>query len=276
MHGYQENNMLNELIPSQYSSVLPLFSPLDFNLVIPSVVEGNTPAWVYADDPVNPRTALIWDRQDAILVAGEADRPTRQALREIILERIAANARKRGIPEFALLCTPSWEPFIPDLLPDLAPRTAARKSYRLDPANFCRPGQIVDGFTLIRIDDGLLNSHLAHLDDVRGWIDSFWHEPQDFLHTGYGYCAVQNDTIASWSLTVFAAGSARELGLATVPEFRRRGLATQVAAACLEHGLAHEQVLHWHCWAENRPSARIAKELGFSLEREYSIYHLKL
>jgi RimJ/RimL family protein N-acetyltransferase len=268
--------MLIELLPPQYPAVLPLFAPLDFNLVIRSIVAGNTPAWVFADDGANPRTALIWDQQDAILVAGEADPISRAALRDIILEQIAGNARGRGIPDFALLCTTAWDALISDLLPELAPRTAARYSYRLDPADFHRPPGIADGFNLTRIDERLLNSHLAHLDELRGWIDSFWHTPQDFLNTGYGYCAIQADTIAAWCLTVFAAGSARELGLATIPDFRQRGLATQVAAACLEHGLAHKQVLHWHCWAHNRPSALIAEKLGFHLERPYSVHHLTI
>ena len=66
--------MLTELALSQYPAVLPLFQPLDFNLVIRSVVEGHTPAWVYADDPTSPRAALLWDRQDANLRVDLGDR----------------------------------------------------------------------------------------------------------------------------------------------------------------------------------------------------------
>ena len=162
------------------------------------------------------------------------------------------------------------------MLPELSPQQAKRFSYRLDPPDFIRPPEIAGDFELVRIDNALLDSHLTHLQDMRGWIDSFWHTPQDFLHTGYGYCAITGDAITAWCLTVFAAGSARELGLATVPAFRQRGLATQVAAASLEHGLAHNQILHWHCWADNRPSARIAEKLGFHIEREYTVYQLRL
>ena len=161
--------MLTEIIPSQYPSILPLFSELDFNLVIRSVVAGITPAWVYADDPVNPRAALIWDRQDAILVAGAA--VAGAALREILLERIVVNARGRGIPEFALLCTSAWDARVPALLPELSPTPAARYSYRLDPADFRPPPKIAPGFELIRIDDGLLNSHLNNLGEMQGWIE---------------------------------------------------------------------------------------------------------
>jgi RimJ/RimL family protein N-acetyltransferase len=270
--------MLTRLSLPQYSTILPLFEPLDFNLVIRSVVEGNTPAWVYVDDPSSPHSAVIWDRQDAILVAGEAGEEARASVREVILNLIAPNARGRWIPEFALVASPSWEPSIPDLLGEFSPELARRYSFRLPNPYLGPPGgsqpTLPAGFELHRIGDSLLESRLAHLEEMRGWIDSFWHTPQDFLHTGYGYCAMTGDTIAAWCLTVFAAGSARELGLATVPDYRQRGLATCVAAACIEHGLAHDQQIHWHCWVENRPSARITEQLGFRLEREYSVYHL--
>jgi RimJ/RimL family protein N-acetyltransferase len=265
-----------EIAPAKYLSILSLFSPLDFNLVVRSVASGNTPAWVFADDPAHPRTALIWDRQDAILVAGAADTEAIEALREIIFERIAPDARARGIPYLALLGTPVWDGLVPAMLPDLSPQKARRFSFRLDPEDFCPPPEIAGDFKLARIDSFLLVSRLTHLDEMEGWIESFWHSPQDFLQTGYGYCAIAGDAIAAWCLTVFAAGSARELGLATIPVFRKRGLATQVAAACLEHGIANKHTLHWHCWAENRPSVRVAEKLGFHIEREYSVYHLQL
>jgi RimJ/RimL family protein N-acetyltransferase len=268
--------MLTRLTPSQYATVLPLFEPLDYNLVIRSVIEGNTPAWVYADDLDYPSNALIWDRMDAILVTGEAGEEARASVREVILKLIAPNARERWIPGFALSPSPAWEPVIPDLLAELSPAPAGRYSFRLNPPGLTVLPALSKEFELRRIDEGLLESQLVHMEDMRGWIDSFWETPRDFLHTGYGYCILTSDTIAAWCLTVFAAGSARELGVATVPDFRQRGLAAHATAACIEHGLAHDQQIHWHCFQENRPSARIAEKLGFRLEREYSVYTLKI
>jgi RimJ/RimL family protein N-acetyltransferase len=64
-------------------------------------------------------------------------------------------------------------------------------------------------------------------------------------------------------LTVFAAGDERELGLATNPQFRGRGLATLAAAACVAQAARESIHLHWRCWASNPPSAAIAEKLGF-------------
>lgn len=272
--------MLYRLAPAQNLSILALFAPLDFNLVIRSVVEGNTPAWVYADQVEKPTLALIWDRQDAILIAGSPSSSSAMAVHDVILGQIVPDARPRGIPGFALLFPPGWENLLPEALRELQPQPAMRLSYRL-PAPWEQSGltglpKPPEGFELRRIDDGLLESQLVNLQEVRGWIDSFWATPQDFLHTGFGYCAITGDTIAAWCLTVFAAGNEREVGLATMPEYRQRGLATLVAVASIEHALAHGLIPHWHCWADNLPSRLVAEKTGFHLEREYPSYRLAI
>jgi RimJ/RimL family protein N-acetyltransferase len=264
---------MQQLTPDQYGAIMPLFNPLNFNLVIRSVVTGNTPAWVFASHPTAPRVALIWDRQDALLLGGDIhETAALPALRNIIHNQILPDARSRHIPEMAFFCTPGWEQHAALLFTGLNPSRAERTSYRYPQERVPISPPVPRGFTLHRIDDGLLASNLDHIWDVRGWIDSFWASEQAFLNTGFGYAAVTRDTIASWCLTVFAAGSARELGVATLPDYRRRGLGTMVAEACIEHGLAHGFSIHWHCWSDNLPSAAAARRLGFEVERDYSVF----
>jgi RimJ/RimL family protein N-acetyltransferase len=85
----------------------------------------------------------------------------------------------------------------------------------------------------------------------------------DFERGGFGYGAVTSQAIASWCLTVFAAGDAYELGLATAPEHRGRGLATAVAAACISECLSRSATPHWQCEEANPASMRIAEKVGF-------------
>ncbi len=42
-----------------YADVRPLVGGLRHCLVIDSIIEGHTPAWVYVDNPQEPNTALI-------------------------------------------------------------------------------------------------------------------------------------------------------------------------------------------------------------------------
>lgn len=271
--------MLKKLSPTQLPSILPLFAPLDFNLVLRSMAAGSTPCWAFADQVDHPQVALIWDRQDALMIGGpNQDLAALAGLRNLLHSHILPDARSRCIPELSLLCTPAWEPMLPSLLTGLEARPAPRYSYRYPKNTRPTVPTIPVGYTLRRIDLDLLAGSHQNLDQVRGWIDSFWHSPDDFLRAGYGYvveAAAPSPLIASWCLTVFAAGDARELGLATIPDQRGKGLATQAAAACIDHGSDLGQEIHWHCWVENTPSWMIAEKLGFQREREYRAYHLK-
>jgi hypothetical protein len=63
--------MIQQLREDQYKSVRSLYRDLKFNLVVDSILDGNTPAWVFVDRAANPRTAMIWNRQDALFLAGD-------------------------------------------------------------------------------------------------------------------------------------------------------------------------------------------------------------
>ena len=89
--------MLHKLTPAQYPNVRPVFEALRYNIVVDSVIDGNTPGWVFADDAERPTTAFIWDMQDAMLVAGDPGQAdVNQALAALIpgarLETLAAAA----------------------------------------------------------------------------------------------------------------------------------------------------------------------------------------
>ena len=271
--------MTTQLPPSSLPSLLPLYAPLDFNLVLRSMVTGSTPAWAFADREDLPHLALLWDRQDALLLAGDNQDLVAMAwLRNLLHNQILPEARARWIPELALFYTPAWEPMLPSLLNGLDARPAYRYSYRYPESARPKLPPLPDGYALRRIDAALLESERGNLEQVQGWIDSFWHSPADFLRAGYGFVVETigaAPVIASWCLTVFAAADARELGLATIPEHRSRGLASQAAAACILHGQSLGQEIHWHCWTDNPASAVIAEKLGFQLEREYKVYRLK-
>jgi len=270
--------MRKQLTPSQYAAVAPLFAELDFNLVIRSVIAGNTPGWVFADRAAAPGVALIWDRADALLLAGEnQDVMALAALRNLLHHIILPEARARGIPDMVLFTTSLWQGMLPTLLAGLAADPAGRRSYRYISNTAPDIAPLAPGFCVQPISAALLESQAGGIAHVRGWIDSFWHTSQDFLRLGFGHCVSDQESgqIVSWCLTVFAAGSERELGLATLPEFRGRGLAAQAAAACITQALAENIHLHWHCWVDNLPSSAIAEKLGFQHERDYSVYRFR-
>jgi RimJ/RimL family protein N-acetyltransferase len=265
---------MQRLEPQDYSRLRPLFAGLRSNLVVDSIIVGNTPARVFADDPDAPRVGLMWDRQDGLLLAGDAtaNAETVASPHRIINDVILPDARARRIPTLTLLVDPPvWESRLTELLSGRPAQPIWRLAYRFLAPNLAPI--LPPGYVMARMDAALLeNDRLANAGEMRGWAFSFWRSLADFERNGFGFCAVTPEAIASWCLTVFAAGDAYELGLATAPEHRGRGLATAVAAACVRQSLACGAIPHWQCEETNPASMAVAAKVGFGQPDRYIAY----
>jgi GNAT superfamily N-acetyltransferase len=91
----------------------------------------------------------------------------------------------------------------------------------------------------------------------------------------YGFVAIVDDQVASWATVDGIVEGFGDAGLFTQPRYRRRGLATAVSAAAVEHGLAQGlQAINWTCAADNVPSIRVAEKLGFERQTDYTLYFM--
>jgi RimJ/RimL family protein N-acetyltransferase len=270
--------MIHELNESEYERVRPVFKGLRYNLVVDSVIDGNTPAWVYVDDVREPQTAFMWNRQDAMLLAGNTDNDAfNTSLDRLITEEIIPDARGRYIPHLSLHYFPeAWESKADVVLRDKHPVKAYRRFYTFNQAKVDWRASIPPGYVMKRVDDELLGrTSLKNVDQVRGWIESFWHA-RDFTRTGFGFCLLAGDTIVSWCLSVFASGKTYELGLATDAAYRNQGFATLTASACVDHCVSNGLTPLWHCWEDNRPSIVVAEKVGFEKVMDYAVFRFEL
>ena len=281
MLSYLEDSaMLTRLTEDRYPLLRPLFAPLRYNLVVDSVIDGNTPAWVYADDADRPTTALIWDKQDAMLVAGlPANHAFNQALAGALDTEIFLDARGRGIPYLSLHYPDGgWETAIETtLLQGRRAEKAVRRAYHWGRLRVDWRKALPLGYEVRRLTPELLAQvELENMDQVVGWVDSFWRSHAAFAETGFGFGAFRGQAVASWCLTVFASGLDFELGLATLPEHRNQGLATLTAAASVEHCLSLGGTPHWHCWEDNTASQVVAAKVGFEQPVQYMVYRFPI
>ena len=95
----------------------------------------------------------------------------------------------------------------------------------------------------------------------------------------YGYVLLDISSeppqVAAWATVDFVADAKGDLGMFTLEEYRRRGLAYLVTAAAIEHGLANGlQQINWTCMEDNKGSIRTAEKLGLTREPDYSVYYL--
>lgn len=271
--------MIHQIKVEEYKILRSLYQNLRFNLVVDSIIDGTTPARVFVDQKPKPRSGLMWNKQDALLLAGYAgNEDFNLSLEEILIQKIIPDARKRYIPEMSFYCEAStWESRLGTILKGRSVNKASRRFYQYDKLKFDWRRQIPFGYEIRLFDASLLESNeFENVDQLIGWVRSFWHSNQDFLKKGIGYCLIKEKTIASWCLSVFVSEANYEFGVATVPEYRRQGLATLVASACVEHCEENEFTPHWHCWNDNIGSIMVAEKIGFGKPKTYYAYKFQL
>lgn len=271
--------MLHELQPDSYERLRSLFSPLRYNLLVDSILDGTTPAWVYADDGEEPRYGLLWNRYDSLLLAGQSgDAAFNHELLAFLGEQVVPDARSRHIPELALNIAPAtWKSEIGSLLRGWGAQPAGRRYYQPGPLKLNWRDALPPGYEVQPLEPALLQDERLHYADAAaGWVRSFWPSFAAFADRGFGYAILHEGNMASWCLSVYASSEQYELGVATVSAYRGQGLATVSSAACVAHCFDRGYTPHWHCWDDNLPSIAVAEKVGFVNPTHYSMYRFAI
>lgn len=270
---------MSPLLYEDYARARPVFAGLRYNLAIDSMLDGNTPAWVYVDDTYAPRTAWMWDLQAEMYIAGDLGQiELNRMLSRAIAGRALPHVRARHIPRLTLFYDkPAWEARLGLIFPGLKAERAQQRYHTFaQPKMDWRVAQPA-GSEFCRLDEALLVRHdLRNIEMVAGWVDSFWRTRADFVNTGFGFCLLRGDAVAGLCLSVFVSGRARELGLEVAPEYRGQGYATAVAARCVAFCAEQSLIPHWRSEEENVPSWRVAEKIGFVNPTKYTVYHISI
>jgi RimJ/RimL family protein N-acetyltransferase len=127
-------------------------------------------------------------------------------------------------------------------------------------------------FQVKRIDEELLKTpELEIPEHVTDWMETNWGSIDAFMKSGFGFCTLHGKKVVSWSVADCASGDACEIGIHTLEDCRRKGLATFTAAATVNFALSSGfRSVGWHCDEYNLPSIKTAEKVGFELERKYA------
>lgn len=171
---------------------------------------------------------------------------------------------------------PGWERALQQaILNDHPPIPGPRQYYAIDlnqpgvlPANL---PDLPEGLALRLVNSDLTSNHsYANLDDLLEELLSERPTIEAFLENSFGACIVSADRIVTWCLSEYNLGPRCEVGIATHPDYRGRGLAARTGQAFLlqvrEAGIRH---IGWHCWTRNEASGKTALKIGLRKERDY-------
>jgi len=276
--------MIYELASSDYERVRPLFDGLEYNLVVPAVIEGATPGRIYADNLCEARSAVLCSAEGTYLGGDPENEAFNAALGALIVEWISAREHIRPEEDqIDLRFRPgTWEDRLEGILGGKVPLKEHRRHYVCRVLKAGAQDQIPEGFSVQRIDEALLHKPAISRPDSSlnryaiHKMEKNWGSMEEFLRRGIGFCTLHGEEAVCWCIADCACGDACEVGIRTRPDYRRRGLATLTVAAtvdyCLSHGFSS---VGWHCWEGNAGSIGVAEKVGFELERKY-VAHVRM
>jgi len=127
------------------------------------------------------------------------------------------------------------------------------------------PGFILEPVTI----DHLVKADPSMLETLNLFFSSF----DEFLEQGFGFCIIHEDLVVSMAYACFPFTKDFEIQVNTLnsEKYRRKGLATVVCAALIEHGLRIGLTPQWD--AANSVSVSLAEKLGYTNPQPYDVFY---
>jgi len=252
-----------------------LFDPLDFTLAVSSLLSGNTPGVLYVDDPQQPSIALAWFKDRLFLVGSPAGESLDLSLAQVLCGEMLMQARQDGQTAFILqVADPAWESHLEAILPCLEPLPGLRQYYVC--RQLIQPWQplLSPGYELRQVDAAFLDTpDLFGVDALRMEMVSERPSVEDFLQRSFGVCLLHDGAVVGFCLSEYNCAGRCEVGVWTAEAHRRGGLGKVMSLALIEQALRRGyREVGWHCWANNLPSASLARSAGFAKIRDYPVY----
>ncbi|UCF60541.1 MAG: GNAT family N-acetyltransferase [Anaerolineaceae bacterium] len=271
--------MIFQLEPSEYNRVRPFFNEMiEYQLMCSAVLEGDYPGKIYMDDLTSPETvfisSFISSEDDGVwgFLAGEPNNEEfNRALNKAIQNREIISEKA---PIVFLTCHPEgWYEQLPTVLHPQQPIPMHRRYYECREFTLDWGTDVPEGYEIRRLDETLLTDPQLKIPDDVIKILNKWRSISDPPLKDFGFVCIRSNRIVSWATIDFISGGVGEAGIFTLSGYRRRGLATIVTAAAVEHGLSHElSQINWTCTEDNHASIRTAEKLGFERGQDYMMY----
>lgn len=274
--------MVLTLLPTNdYSTILGLCAPFDIHLAVAAILAGETPAQIYVNDLHTPTVALLlpWEGHRVFLAGSTTDETCIEEMRNILLE-LFSSPKSAANPYVVIMyyASPIWESCFQTLCQGMETTQAMRQYYILLHALPNWQDLLPTTWRVRQVNATLLaEQQLQFLPELIEEVHSESHSQEDFLTRKFGYCLQEDDMLIGWCLSEYNHGDRCEVGIETMPAYRRRGVACITASALIEHALAHGLTsIGWHCWSTNIASGSLARKLGGTLTAEYPVQICRL
>jgi RimJ/RimL family protein N-acetyltransferase len=242
--------------PTDHPALPGLFNPhVPNNPALWSVFLGHHTGRAVVDELDHPSQCVL--RTDAVMTY------TSQNVSQPFLE--AALDHFRGIGPIWLIRDQGDPP-----APEPVRCLSRLEFYDLDSASLVLAGyrnQLEMGFTLRSIDRELFERC-----EWREDMEFFSGSLENFLQNDLGICLMRTDEIIVEAYASALGEPYAEIGAITHEPYRSKGYATLTVAYLVEILAQLGYQCYWSCDFDNPASARVARKLGFKIEKPYEIW----
>ena len=121
---------MHRLHSEETLSIRPHFDTPNLRLVVDSIIDGKTPAIVWADDLATPKTVLAWEGRCIYLVGDFEDAEVNKGLRAIFSTEIQPEGQSRKLGFFKLYYSPdAWSLRLEEIFGSLLDNDVERRIY---------------------------------------------------------------------------------------------------------------------------------------------------
>gem|GEM_PF-531225 len=264
----RDKNLANHLIHS-YS-----------DMMFAGVVVGNNAGRVWVDSLENPVSAIVWsDGLQCFQFMGcEANQVFYQELKMFIEDEIINFLKEKKLNFFEFSAdTEEWYPMINDTLSDRDIMESWQYVYQhIDNSQVNDKVVMPKPYSLHQIDESFILSIknykiISNPEFLIHYIEQFWGSLNNFLRLGYGYVVINEGEIVSFAITSFLYNKTFSIGVETLEQHRRKGLAGTLVNNLMRNLYSKGYTIWWDCMDSNIASQNTAEKNGLVLMHKYKV-----
>jgi RimJ/RimL family protein N-acetyltransferase len=250
------------------------------DIMFAGVVAGNNAGRIWADDMEDPASALVWsDGLECFQFMGfHTNRAFVDEFRTFFDSNILSFLKERDIQYFEYAAdTDEWYPVIRNVFSDYEIKENWQYVYRSD-KNTLKDEELIlpDSYYLHRVDQSLFASLVAGLkitnpEFLTDYINQFWGSVSNYLELGAGYAVTNEGKIVSFAISSGLYEKTVSVGVETLLEHRRKGLAAIAVKTLLKELYDMNCNVWWDCMESNIASQKTIESAGLTIDHKYKV-----
>ena len=269
-----------ELHENQFDLALPIVKAMDYSNVVYAIIEKTVKGRIWVDETENPTIVFLWDTERRFYLIGNYTyKEKNEKLKKILKDQVFSYGERKQLSQWTFYFEPlEWKEVLLNLISDYMPIADDRVYYQFDKENCDLPEEwkekIKEGYKLELVNKSFLEKYAdaKDIEDILYELSS-WTSHEVFFQNGFGFCLVDDKTIASWCMGEYVSPKTKriEVGIETYENYQKQGFATVTGAAMVEYAIDNGYTVGWHCWESNIPSVKTAEKIGYKLTKKYPV-----